>query len=1025
MRLTCRSLLKSGLFSLLFAALIVQSQYASAQQTPKKVYKGIVTNAKGEPVSGATVLVKGTSNGVSTDANGAFSIEATENATVVVTSVGFQGEEMTLKGGQQISVRLNEAANNLNEVVVVGYGTQRKKDLTGSVAIIKVDDAKKTASYDVARQLQGQAAGISVQGSGEPGGFVNIQIRGASSFVNNNPLWVVDGVPLDAPYDFNPNDIESMQVLKDASAGAIYGARGANGVVIITTKKGKAGALRVNYTGSYGAQTVPKKIPVLNREQYQQFVSVAEKNAGLTSLAPANDPTNPAYVKNINTNWQDEMFKTGTIQDHNISLSGGSETVSFNTSLGYFDQTGTVSGPQKYNRYTLNNTFQGKKGRLAFGGKVAYTQSHKVGYGVTDEHAVFGGTVTGMLTAIPTIPVYDKNRLGGYGGSDATLNRAISQNPFGLNNIVEDENDRNRMLANIWGEVEILRNLKYKLNLSYDRTDWFNYHYEPKFDMGFYYLNNNYFFREQRGVGNSKLAENTLTYLVQARKHKVDFLGGYTFQEDNNSWTLNKAKDTADLPKKVFSQIAGNVKSSEDWKATRVLISYLGRINYNFDDRYLLTANIRRDGSSRFGPANKWGNFGSISGAWNLSNEKFIQLPAFVSSVKLRGGYGSLGNEVALEDYSYLSYINPNASYLFGNSTGGIQNLALGTSTVSQVDPGIKWEERYTTSVAADLAFFNNKLTFTAEYYSNKSKDMLARIEIPASVGSVPSNMWTNAASMKNTGVEFTLGYNGEVGQLKYNVNANAYTQKNTVLDLGRNIEFREGAGSRTVVGRSIGELYGYQVEGIFQNTREISEHAFQQATTAPGDIMYQDINGDKRISDDSDRVYLGSVIPKLSYGFNFSASYKNFDFSFFIQGRYGNKVNNGVYAALMTGDYGNQHEDALNYWTPTHTNTNVPRPVIGDPNKNNWFSSRFVQDGSYARLQNMQIGYTIPGDLLARTKAIKSLRVNLSGQNLLTLTKYKGYDPDFISNGTFDRGFDYGSFPNPRSIIFGLQLGL
>ncbi|MCU7548876.1 TonB-dependent receptor [Chitinophagaceae bacterium LB-8] len=1024
MRLTCRSLLKSGLCSLLFAALIVQSHTASAQQSVKRVFKGVVTNVKGEPVSGATVIVKGTSNGVSTDANGAFIIEAPENATVVVTSVGFQGEEMALRG-QQISVRLNEIANNLNEVVVVGYGTQRKKDLTGSVAVIKVDDAKKTASYDVARQLQGQAAGISVQGSGEPGGFVNIQIRGASSFADNNPLWVVDGVPLGAPYDFNPNDIESIQVLKDASAGAIYGSRGANGVVIITTKKGKSGALRVNYTGTYGFQSVPKKIPVLNREQYQKYVSVAEKNAGIATLAPANDPANPAYVNNINTNWQDEMYKTGTIQDHNINLSGGNEFISFNTSLGYFDQTGTVSGPQKYNRYTLNNVFQGKKGRLSFGGKVAYTQSHKVGYGVTDGHAVFGGTVTGMLTAIPTIPVYDEKRLGGYGGSDQTIHRAISQNPVGLNNIVEDENDRNRMLGNIWGEVEIVKNLKYKLNLSYDRADWFNTHFEPRFDMGFYYLNNNYYFREQRGFDNSKLAENTLTYLLLAGKHKVDFLAGYTYQEDNNSWTLNKAQDATDLPKRAFSQIPGSAKSTEDWKATRVLLSYLGRMNYNYDDRYLLTVNVRRDGSSAFGPANKWGNFGGFSGAWNLSNEDWIQLPAFISSLKLRGGYGSLGNQGPLPNYSYLSYINTSANYLFGTTGSSSQLLALGTSTVTQVDPSLKWEERNTTSVAADMAFLNNKLTFTAEYYKNVSKDMLATIPIPASVGSVPSSIWTNVASMQNTGMEFTLGYNGQAGQLKYNVNANAYTQKNKVIGLGPTVEYIEGAGSRTVVGRSIGELYGYQVEGIFQSASDISKHAYQQAQTAPGDIMYKDINGDKRISDDSDRVYLGSVIPKLSYGFNFSATYKNFDFSFFIQGRYGNKVNNGVYAALMTGDYGNQHADALNYWTPTNTNTNVPRPVIGDPNKNNWFSSRFVQNGSYARLQSMQIGYTLPASLLERTKAIKSLRVNLSGQNLLTITKYKGYDPDFISNGTFDRGFDYGSFPNPRSIIFGLQLGL
>ena len=385
--------------------------------------------------------------------------------------------------------------------------------------------------------------------------------------------------------------------------------------------------------------------------------------------------------------------------------------------------------------------------------------------------------------------------------------------------------------------------------------------------------------------------------------------------------------------------------------------------------------------------------------------------------MKLRGGYGSLGNQ-DIGNYRFQSYINPNASYVFGNT------LALGSTTVSQVDPSIKWESRYTSNVAADMGFFNNKLLLTVEYYNNTSKDLLVNIPIPVSVGAIPANVTTNAASIKNTGMEFSLTYNKDEGAIKYSVNANAHTLKNEVLKLGGQNNPLYGAGSKTEVGRSVGELYGFVTEGIFQNAEEIAKHA-NQPNAAPGDIKFKDINGDGRITDDSDRVYLGSAIPSLYYGLNFNASYKNIDFSFFFQGNAGNKVFNGVYRDLMTLQYGNQHVDAINYWSPSNTVTNVPRPVIGDPNSNARVSDRFIESGTYVRLQNIQLGYTFPETLLGNGKAIKSLRVNLSGQNVFKISDYRGYDPDFISDGLLSRGFDYGSYPNPRSIIFGLQVGL
>jgi TonB-linked SusC/RagA family outer membrane protein len=874
--------------------------------------------------------------------------------------------------------------------------------------------------------LQGQAAGVQVQGSGEPGGYVQIKIRGISTFGNNSPLFVVDGVALDGPFDFSPGDIESMQVLKDASSAALYGARAAQGVVIITTKKGKAGPLKLNYNGYYGWQNIAKRIDVTDRVGYQKITSAAELNAGL-SIAPGNDPNSPAYISNVNTDWQKEALKTGNIQDHNLTMSGGSEAVSYNLSLGYFDQNGTITGPQKYDRYSVNSNMQGKKGRFTYGAKIAYTQSNKNNYGLTTDHAVFGGNVTSILAAIPTMPVYDPKRLGGYGGSDNVTQRAITLNVVGMNALTTDYSNRNRFLGNVWGELEIIKNLKFRTSASYDRLEYKDFHFEPMFDLGFYYLNTQFNMRQTNGKDNTGQWENQLTYALKAGKHKVDFLVGTSYLERHYENLYASAKDTGDLPFRSFANVAPSAIGASSYFSANTLLGYLGRVNYNFDDRYLLSGNFRRDGSSRFGPANKYGNFASVAAAWNLSNEKFIKLPDYVSSVKLRGGYGELGNQ-NIGDYLFQSFINPNASYVFGDV------LATGATTVAKVDPNIKWESTSTFNVAADLGFLNNRLLFTAEYYNRESSGLLVGVPLPPSSGSIPLSLVTNAASTRNTGMEFTLSYNKSVGDFQYNVNANFSTLKNKVLELGGTGNPIYGAGSKTEVGRSVGELFGFITEGIFQSAAEVASHA-TQTNAAPGDIKFKDVNGfgtdgkltgqpDGQITD-ADRVYLGTTIPKYFYGLNLGASYKNFDISLFFQGSAGNKVFNGVRHDLLVGQYINHSTEELNFWTPTNTNTNIPRPIIGDPNGNSRFSDRFVESGSYLKLQNAQIGYNLPASIANKTRVFKTLRAYVSGQNILTISKYWGYDPDFISDGLFSRGYDYGSFPNPRTVMVGLQLGL
>ena len=988
---------------------------------------GRITSSSGQPLEGVSVVVRQTSIGTTTNANGEFSLNVPDTRSVLVISyIGYRDREVPVGSGTFFNIQLEAVSNQLNDVVVVGYGTVKKSDLTGSVGVVNVGNVEKVATYDVARSLQGQVAGVSVQGSGEPGGFVNIKIRGISSLNDNNPLFVIDGVPIvnEAPYDFPMDDIESIQILKDASAGSIYGSRGAAGVIIITTKKGKGGPLRLNYSAYYGAQTIPKKLPLTNRQQYQQITDAAEKNAGIP-LAAANDPTSPQYISNINTNWQDAAFKTGIIQNHNLNFSGGNDATSYSVSLNYFDQTATIKGgpgEPKYDRYNVNASIQSKAGILAFGGRFAFTQSHKQNITYPHQHPNIGNEIVDLDRAIPTVPVYDSSRVGGFGGTNELTQKAIVLNIIGMNNLMDSYSNRNRFLGNAWAEVEILKNLKYKINLVYDRTETRDFFFEPIYDLGWYYLNNTSYLTDTRGAQYTDLIENTLNYHFQTGRHRLEFLAGTTYEEDDlqNLTGLESGL----TPPYYFNFANGNTTTASvtNFEEKATMVSFLGRMNYNYNDRYLLTLNARRDGSSKFSPVHRWGNFGSIAAAWNISNEKFIHLPDVFNYLKLRGGYGTLGNQNFPSWYAYTTYINHNASYLFGNQAGNMnQYLAPGSIQTQVADPTLKWETKITSNVGIDMALLNNSLTFTAEYFINTDKDLIAQPPIPLSVGAT-NTPYVNAASLRNSGIEFSLGYKKTLGEFAVSIDANAHTLKNKTLKLGGTNAPIYGAESKTEVGHEVGEIYGYRTEGIFQSLADVQKHAIQP-NSAPGDIKFKDIDGNDTINA-LDQTYLGSAIPKLYYGLNLGISFRNFDLSLFFQGNAGNKIVNGLYQTLMAGQYTNHHIDELNYWTPTNTNTNVPRPIIGDPNGNDGPSDRWVQSGTYVKLQNAQLGYTFPAKKLQPTHVFRSARIYISGQNLLTITKYKGYDPDIISDGLFSRGFDYGSFPNPRTVMCGLQVG-
>ncbi|WP_445738370.1 SusC/RagA family TonB-linked outer membrane protein [Mariniflexile sp.] len=996
--------LKEWLVALVIMFLSINS--LSAQQ--KKVIEGIVSSQSMQsPLPGVNILIKGTSQGVVANFDGEYSISASVNDVLVFSYIGFKTKEITVGNQSQINVSLEEDSTSLDEVVVVGYGTQRKSDLTGSVSVVDIGEAKKTVTYDMAKLLQGQAAGVTVQSSGEPGSFVNVKIRGINSFSNNNPLYVIDGMIVDNPYDFAPGDIESMQVLKDASAAAIYGVRGANGVVIITTKKGKIGKFEVNLKSLYGVQNVVKKWSVTDRVGYQNITTAAELNAGL-SIAPGNDPNSPSYIKNVDTNWQDAAFNTGYIENHALTVSGGAESLGYNMNVDYFKNSSYMDSPQDYERISTNINLNGNKGKFKYGAKIGYTQSDKQ---IFSEYLAGESPISDLLGAIPTMPVYDANRLGGYGGTDNLTQRAISMNVIGFNNVNENTGKRNRFIGDIWAEFEIIKGLKYKLDASFDRLDWKNRTFFPESNLGWYYLTTPEEASLDIATGSQSrtFLNNLLTYdTTLADKHKITVLVGIIDERNDyyNHWSRGVGYPTGTIS---HLEYATDTSTGEN-ENTVTSLSYLSRLNYSFDDRYLVTVNFRQDKTSLFSEINNKANFYSFSGAWKISNESFITLPKWLNTVKLRGGYGELGNNT-IPPYFFATTTNQFAGYDFNNQ------LAPGTTVVSSLDPNVHWEKTKTTNVALELGLFDNDLQFTSEYYIKKSTDLLIGVPLPYSSGAFPASITTNAGAVQNKGLEFTASYNNSHKEFKYSISANLGTLKNEVLQIGINGNPIYGAASKTEVGRSIGEIFAYETDGIFQSDAEVAASPTQVGAAA-GDIKFKDINDDGQITD-LDRTYQGVTIPKYSYGFNFSSNYKNWDFSFFFQGSGGNKVFNGMYRNLMIGQYVNHSTDELNYWTPSNTNTNVPRPIIGDPNANSRDSNRFIENGDYIKLQNMEIGYNIPlGDI----KLVQNARVYLNGQNLFTITKYRGYDADFNYNdGLFSRGYDGGSFPNPITISLGV----
>ncbi len=1003
-----------------------------------------------EGLPGVNIILQGTDRGTVTDLEGNYSLEVDGPESVLVfSSIGFVTEEVRVGNQSVVNMLMVPDITALEEIVVVGYGTQKKSDLTGAVSSVNPEEMTKQATNDVTQMMQGRVAGVSVTSDGQPGAAPAVRVRGVSTFglgAGAEPLYVVDGYPMSGGIrDINPNDIESIQVLKDATAGAIYGNRAANGVVIITTKGGRKNQeFTVGFNAYYGLQTIPQRLPLLQREGYQDIMNEALINAN-QPLLPGNDPNSPEFIDDIDTDWQDAGYKDGYIQNYNLNLSGGTEKSTYYLSLDFLDNAGTLvgSGPD-YKRYSFRVNSETQLGRVKIGENVYGMKSDENPLFFTTTISIPGNRpslVNDLVQAAPTIPLYDENRLGGFGGADQDIHQSITLNVPGLNTLIDNSTVVNRILANVYGEVEIIDGLTYKLNLQYDNTSITDELFVPEYDLGYFFPGPTAQYQVGDRQYSSFLVENTLRYEnTFNEKHYLNVMLGQSYQ-DFESREIRTFGSGLEAPYILSLGSAANISATDNQQPSSIA-SLFGRVNYTFDDRYLLTVNVRRDGSSRFNEDNRYEVFPSVGLAWKIHND--FNLPTWITDLKLRGGYGQLGNQ-EIGNFRYLRTVNRAIPYQFGPDL--VNDRVLGAAVTILTDAGIQWETRTTSSIALDAVLLDGRLEFTAEYYDNTSDDVLMDLPIPGANGSL-EGLTTNAGSIKNSGIELSAAYRQSFGDFDISIEPNFYTVNNEVLDLGPLENIQEG-GARTVVGRSIGEHYGYVYEGIFQDAGQINTvgpadpnfnpnaHAFQTPQTAPGDVMFADLNDDGSVND-ADRDFLGNGLPTYYYGINIVANFMNFDFTFFGSGSGGNLINSNIYRGLMGSDafgFTNRHEDILGRWTPENTDTDIPRMIYQDPNINGRDSDRpgWLQKGDYFRINTISLGYTLPEDLVGKIK-MKSARVYVTLQNVHTFMSYKGYNPDFQSgtpipgttdfeNGILNPGFDYGTFPRPRTTMFGVQI--
>ena len=992
------------------------SNVTQQQQT----VKGIIKGPDGLPVIAANISQKGTNNATITDLNGNFTLNVTGRQPVLVISyIGYVTTEVNVSGRAFVEVVLQEDVAALDEVVVVGYGTMRKKDVTGAVSSVRSGEITKNATSNVMQAIAGKMSGVQVvQNSGTPGGDVSILIRGVGTINDASPLYVIDGVPVSGGmWYLNPNDVESIDVLKDASATAIYGSRGANGVVMVTTKQAQEGHTEINFDYSYGIQHSAKTYKMLDASQYAALHNEMRTNAGPEySLNPAfADPESLG----AGTDWMDAIFRTAPMQKVNLSMLGGNQKISHATSLGYYTQDGIMKN-SSYNRLSLQSNISSKlASNITVRANVNLSAENRRTQPVST-------VIQNAMRILPSIPIYDDN--GEYAGP--TGNAEWNGNALNPVAIINEQNYRMkgfRMLSNISLEWEIIKGLKFKTTggaeLGYD----YNNSYIPKYKWGMNESKNT-MQTVTSAYEQLYLWDNTLNYDKAFGKHRINAMIGTSYQEyKKESVSAAGSGRASELTTELdnatkATDVGGN---SYRW----ALMSYMARLHYSYDDRYLLTATFRADGSSKFGKDNRFGYFPSFAAAWNIGNEAFMQSVKPVSLLKLRAGYGQTGNQ-NIGAYAFADKLSVNGVYNFGSQRGFESNLVNLIYPYLLSNPSVKWESVEQYNVGLDIGFLQNRIVANLDFYVKNTRDMLTKKPVPQTSGtSLEQADWppVNIGKVLNRGFEFTVNTKNFVGEFKWETSLNMSFNHNEVVSIG-GPEILNGV-SLIREGQPINSFYGYELGGIYRTLDEVftgpvmENRAPDKAShnpyknTSPGDMWFVDVDGNGEIND-LDRTVIGNPSPDCIFGFNNTFSYKNFDLSIFFQGALGNQVWNGVRASheSMNSTY-NQLATTLERWTGEGSSYSMPRAIYADPNNNSRASTRWLEDGAYAKLKNLTFGYTLPEKWIRKAK-MKALRLYVSLDNLCTITNYSGLDPEAGLSG-----LDYGVYPSARTYMFGVSV--
>lgn len=1000
------------------AALCLALVLGGASSVFAQIVKGKVVDSSGEPVAGATVQIQGTTIGTVTDINGNYELNNVDKKSILVYSfMGLDTQTVAVGGKNIINVTMTEDAEQLDETVVIGYGTVKKSDLTGAVSVVKPDEFKNKSNATIGDALQGLAAGVNVRATGEIGGVPSIQIRGTGNLTNNDPLYVIDGMPTTNDLNFNTNDIESIQILKDASAAAIYGSRAANGVVIITTKKGREGKTKFEFNSQLALQTLPR-LDMAGATEWKKLYDEAFDNAialGIEGITARMDHWNN------DTDWQDAYFKTGVQQSYDLSFSGGNQTGNYRTSFNYANNSGTTIR-RRMERYTLRVNSSGKKGRLSFGENVSVglTNVSNAGGGAVRK---VGGSLADVVRMIPTIPVYDDSEngsLGGFGIGNLTHARALGANPVATSYNGGQSRETMFIRGTAYAELEIMPWLKYKLNLGSDIYNTVTESWSKGYAVALNTDNGQSSASSSTSRMNTYLVENTLTFDKKLGKHHIDAVLGMTYQNTvsrSGSGMMKNLIKTAggSFLTSVSSGTSDPSASGDHYQAA--LISYLGRVNYDYDGRYLLSLTGRIDGSSRFADGYRWGAFPSFSAGWRISKEKFFDIN-WINDLKLRANWGNLGSQ-NVGYYDYQMFVNSYCQYLFDGSTP-----TNGQINVKLSNQDLTWERLEQTNFGVDLAVLDNRLQVTGEYFISKSHDVLTSLDLLMTTGNGGGNPFVNAASIENKGFELTATWRDRVGDFNYSVSLNASHSSNKLTEFGYGKKETYLDNTVTRVGEPIGMFYLIKTDGIFQSQEEVNNYRdangnMIQPTAGPGDFKYIDANGDGKISID-DRQICGSPWADLEMGLSFNAEYKGFDFALSGFGRFGQKAYNFNRWYMESFADCNSAPAGYDYWTPSNPNSSNPRLIYGDERNSYTYIDRWLEDASFFRLSTMSVGYTWKP--VSLKKYIDQVHVGVTAQNLATITSYTGYDPDF--QGTlFEPGMDYCTYPSPRSFIFSLNV--